>query len=395
MKNSSRLKFLRIAVCLALLVGIVCSHQMWFPVNRSFPRVPFIFDLPESFVSVFEWLFSLILVISLVSIVFLRRQEIFLLVAVASLFLLVFFDYSRLQPWTYQYLLLLAVFYRHDWQSDDESAAIETLGCAQIIVAGLYVWSGAQKMNFTFSHETLPLLLAPVQNAFPTVQLPLVFIGSGIALTEVFIGCGLLVRRTRNFAVCAAIATHAVILGLLIAKNFNSIVWIWNAALMLIIVVSFWWSDVSLPQIFTAWKTENRNAKAAKSLTAAGVLLPVLSFWGWWDLYLSGALYSGNTPTAVVRIDEGVLERLPEAARQNVFATKSGERILPLFEWAMTDLNVPVYPERRVFKQAARSVCRTAIDKSRVELIIRERPAIFDGSYKLTRIDCAQLDKQP
>ena len=395
LKNFNRARLLRAAVCAAFLAGILFSRRLWFPLEREFPRAPPLFDLPENLHASAEWLFSAALVGALIFLNFARRSRIFSLSAIGSLVCLIALDQTRLQPWVYQYALLLLIFAARDFEKSDEAASNQTLGLAQIIIAGLYVWSGIQKMNFTFSHETLPLLLAPVQNAFPTVELPLIYLGSSIALTEVFVGCGLLVRRTRNFAVCAAIAMHAVILGLLIAKNFNSIVWIWNAALMLLVFVCFWRSDVSIKQTFAARRTENRSAKAAKLLTAAAVLLPVLSFWGWWDLYLSGALYSGNTPTAVVRIDADVLERLPAAARRNVFEMKSGERILPLFEWAMTDLNVPVYPESRVFKRAARAVCGTGADKSRVELIIKERPAIFDGSYKLTRIDCAQLERDP
>lgn len=110
---------------------------------------------------------------------------------------------------------------------------------------------------------------------------------------------------------------------------------------------------------------------------------------------LSVALYSGNTPVAVVRINEVVFEKLPLKAGQSVFHTNNGELILPLFEWAMADLSVPAYPEPRVFRQAARRVCELTENKHSVELIIKERPAIFDGRYEVTRIDCARLETAP
>lgn len=109
-------------------------------------------------------------------------------------------------------------------------------------------------------------------------------------------------------------------------------------------------------------------------------------------MYLSGALYSGNTAVAVIKINDEVLESLPQKARENVFQKKSsGERMLPLFEWAIDELNVPIYPELRVFKQLTRKVCDLSKNKSQVKLIIRERPAVFDGSYQVTQMNCVQF----
>ena len=110
-------------------------------------------------------------------------------------------------------------------------------------------------------------------------------------------------------------------------------------------------------------------------------------------MYLSGALYSGNTPVDVVRVDGRVYERLPGVAERQVFTTKGGEQMLPLFEWAMADLNVPPYPETRVYRHIAREVCKLEDGEGRLELIVKERPAILDGSYRVTRTNCAQLNE--
>lgn len=351
-----------------------------------------LFELPENLIIPIERLLTVTLIISLISIIFSQRLRIFSVAAIASLILLIFFDQMRLQPWVYQYTLLLAVITLCDWQTEDEADATLALGLAQIIIAGLYFWSGVQKLNFSFSHETLPMLLSPLQNLFPSIQLSFVLLGIGMVLVEAFIGCGLLFRKTRNLSVCLAVAMHAIILGFLIAKSYNSIVWIWNATLIPIVFISFWRSNISFKQTIQAesdWK-----GKIAKSIVAASVLLPVLSFVGWWDMYLSGALYSGNTETAVIRINENFLEKLPQKAQEVVFETKSGEKILPLFEWAINELNVPAYPERRVSRETARKVCNLTNDKNQIELIIKERPAILDGSYKVSRISCAELEKR-
>lgn len=335
----------------------------------------------------FEWTFSSILVGSLLLIIFSTRPRIFLFAAVVSLALLSFFDCLHLQPWAYQYLLLFVVFSRHDWQTGDEAANNQTLGLAQIIIAGLYVWSGAQKMNFSFAHDVLPALLAPVQTIFPSIALPFVFLGIVIPATESLIGCGLFFRKTRNAAVCFAVLMHSFILSLLIAKDYNSIVWIWNFTLIFALVFGFWQSPVSMKEAIFKGKFT-----PVKLVVVANLLLPVLNFFGLWDYFLSGAYYSGNIEIPAVRINEEVFEKLPPTAKASVFETKtSGQKILPLFEWSINDTNAPVYLEQRVFRQITREICKLADDKSQIDLVIRERPAILDGRYKTTVINCLQL----
>jgi hypothetical protein len=389
LENARRLKFLRIAVCCGFLAGISGSHELWFPVERNFPRAPLFFELPGDPAVFAERFLAVALAVSLFSMIFLQRRKIFFIIALISVVCLIFLDQTRLQPWVYQYFLLLVVT---AWQWDGENDSSQKLALAQILLAALYFWSGVQKMNYTFSHETLPILLAPLQNLFPSVRLPSVFLGISIALIESLAGIGLLIRRTRNLSVCLAVIMHLLILVLLIVKNYNSIVWIWNATLTALVVAAFWKSDVHVRQALQ--KASDRQGKAVKSVVAASVFLPVLSFAGLWDMYLSGALYSGNTPVAVVRINENLFEKLPPKARSVVFQTKTGgERMLPLFEWAINEMNVPVYPERRVFRKIARDVCKTADDQKGVELIVKQRPGILQGSYNVKRIACAEIEK--
>lgn len=292
-----------------------------------------------------------------------------------------------MQPWAYQYLLIFAVYCRHDWENDDERAAEQTIGLTQIVIAGLYVWSGIQKLNFNFSHEVLPSLLIPLQNLFPSWQPPYNFLGIAIPLVETLAGIGLLFRRTRNTAVCLAVLMHVFVLSLLIAKNYNSIVWFWNLTLIFALVFAFWRNDVSLKETIGGGKISFR-----KLTVAASLCLPSLNFFGCWDSFLSGALYSGNVEIPAIRITKNVYEKLPPAAQSVVFRTSNGnQQILPLFEWSLNDTSVPVYPEQRVFEQCLEEICRLADDKNEVELIVRKRSVMLDGSYQISRTGCAEL----
>ena len=393
-QTGKRLTIFRWLLCAAFVGGILFSIELWFPTSRSFPRAPVLFAPPEESTLHVEWFLSAILVVALILTIVSRRPTLFSVFALIPISVLVAFDQSRLQPWVYQYSLLLGVLALHDWRTKDAAVSAHTLSLLQLTVAALYFWSGLQKLNFTFVHEIFPELLAPLRMALPWLPQPTSGLGIFVALTEILIGCGLLYSRTRDLFVWLALSMHAVALALLIARGYNSVVWIWNCALMLVVIVLFWRSDVSHGRRGEIRQFQSLKGKLAAAITLAAALLPILSFWGLWDMYLSGALYSGNTAVGVVKVDPNLSAQLPATAKAQLLQVEStGEEMLPLLEWSMADLNVPVYPEICVYQQVAREICKLATNKNDVELIVKERPTIPSGRYEVTRTSCAHLER--
>jgi len=390
-----RLTLFRVVLCAAFIGGILFSIELWFPTSRSFPRAPILWTPPDGSSTLpTEWFLSTILIASLIATTVSKHPALFSTLALVPLSVLVCVDQSRLQPWVYQYSLLLIVLGLHDWWTKDAADSTRTLSLLQLTVAAVYFWSGLQKLNFTFVHEIFPLLLAPLRTSLPS--LPQLASGAAIvaALTETLIGCGLLYSRTRNLCVWLALTTHGLVLVLLIAKGYNSVVWIWNLSLMLVVLILFWRSNVYFFRGRSIWLSQSFKAKLAIFVTLAAALLPVLSFFGWWDMYLSGALYSGNTAIGVIKVDRDLSAQLPAAAKDQLFQMAgTGEEMLPLVEWSMADLNVPVYPEVRVYQRVAREICKLATNKADVELIVKERPMMISGRYKVTRASCAYLEQ--
>lgn len=374
------------------MIGILLSVELWFPMTRSFPRIPFLIGFPQALVPLVERSLCVALIISLLLTALVGRTRKFAFVAITALVLLIFFDQMRLQPWVYQYLLLLGVLTLHDQRSEVETATENTLCLLQLVIASLYFWSGLQKLNFAFAYEVLPEMLLPLRSVFLATDFPLGPLGILVASCEILMAFGLLFYRTRKVSVSLAVTMHLTILALLIAKSYNSVVWAWNVALIVITTVAFWGSDVSAWRTIIDWRRATLERKAASSIALMAAVLPILSFCGWWDMYLSGALYSGNTPIAAIKIDLAVYEKLPEKAKQNVFSTQgTGDQMLPLFEWSMSELNVPVYPEQRVLISVTREVCGMTPNNAQAELIVKERPAIFNGSYRITRLKCSEI----
>lgn len=378
-----RLQWLRIVVPVAFICGILMSPHLWFDLGRSFPRTPFL----PSFTLRQDVVISILLLGTLVLSAITGRSRRYLAASVVLTIVLVFLDQTRLQPWVYQYAIMLA-FLAFSRPEPANQKAIMVAN--QLVIATLYFWSGLQKLSWTFVHEVAPRLIELTGIRLSPKYLTNVAIA--IAIWEALIGVGLLLQRTRGVAVIMACLMHSIILFAFVLSRRNTVVWPWNLAMATITVILFWHSK---EKSFEHLVSRLRDGLAVDYLPKAALLicgvLPALSFIGLWDLYLSGALYTGKTPVAVMRISENLPAQLPATARENTFRTNSGELILPFYEWSLADLNVPPYPEIRVYRQLARELCALDADPQASGLIVKGRAALSDGSYQVTLTTCSEL----
>ena len=184
--------------------------------------------------------------------------------------------------------------------------------------------------------------------------------------------------------------THGLVLALLgpLGHGQNYVVWPWNVALAALAVLLFWRDDDPARRILAPCRT----ALQAVLLVLVGIL-PAASFAGWWDAYLSGALYSGNIGAAVMVMSDRSAERLPAEVRRHVKTTAEGVRVLDLWEWSVAELRAPSYPEVRVFRRVGAEVCRRAGEPSDILLVVFGRPSVFAGERQIRRQDCAGLGR--
>ena len=367
----------------AIACSFLLSWQLWLS-SRLFPLAPISNYLPEISYPL-DYIWFLLLLALLAVIIFLPRFRKVVLTFVCLAALLSLWDQTRWQPWFYQYLFMLAALGLLVWKKNGTGDYRAALDACRLIVASIYFWSGVQKLNITFIRETWPDIAAFLPSSwqaavahFPSYLILV------IPLVEIFIGLGLLTRRFRNGAVLVAIATHVVILILLIASSENVVVWPWNAAMTLFVWILFWQDkETTARRIVTG-----KKAFQVLVLILFGVL-PSLSFFGLWDSYLSSALYSGNTYQTAVYFGPGVLARLPAAIHPHVWQ-QSEPFFLDMNRWAYAELRVPVYPEPRVFRQVAKRICEYA-DGERLSLWIKQRPHPFTGSFESEYYDCESL----
>jgi hypothetical protein len=118
--------------------------------------------------------------------------------------------------------------------------------------------------------------------------------------------------------------------------------------------------------------------------------MPAWSFLGLWDSYLSAALYSGNTDQAVIYLSPSAIDRLPAAIHPHIWQSTQ-PYFLDINRWAYGELNVPVYPEPRIYMKVTERICTYADGSSDIRLRIKGKPDPFTGLRKSEYYDCTQL----
>ena len=379
-----KIALLRISVISGMLAGFALSPKLWLS-SRFYPLTPvwsFIRPLP----SPGDYLLFFTLTALLIAAAIVPRREI--LIAVFALLVLVILqDQSRLQPWFYQYaLMLLAIALAGPGRP---TAALNT--CC-LIIAATYVWSGLAKLNPIFIGDTFPFLVKPLVGGVPGVGPWLVrYLPFLAPLVECALGAGLLIKRFRPFAVLAAIAMHVFILVMIgpLGRGVNVVVWPWNLAMIAFLLILFSGRTEQPAPRDIIWGREFAFQKIVLVLFA---LMPILDFFNLWDHYLSSALYSGNRNSGVVYLSDAVFDRLPDKIEDYVTEDGPNRNELDIFDWSVGELNVPSYPEIRIYKNVAREICRYASDDPSVELVVQGKIALVNSNRRQV-YHCSSLTK--
>jgi hypothetical protein len=385
--QASRIFWLKIVIVGGLISGLLLSTKLWTS-ERLFPRAPILNNFPTPPPHLETILFLFLMWCLAATLISPRPQKfIFFVLSLGAIF--VFFDQMRLQPWFYQYLFMLAVLGLFSWNHFDTEKRQAALNTLRLIVASIYFFSGLQKINPVFITGVFPWLIEPIAKLFPApFRISLLSAGVIIPFLEMGIGIGLLFPKSRNYAVYFALLMHSFILFTLgpLGHNWNSVVWPWNIAMSLFVVILF-------------WKTENfsfkdvlgvKNFPFQRIVLLLFAIMPIFSFFNFWDSYPSFALYAGNTSKAQIYISASVKERLPQKLQRYALLNGVKAYRLDFSNWSFDELNVPPYPETRIYKAIARNICRYAQNPFDVVLIIHAKQNAINPGAKSTHY-CSEL----
>lgn len=379
--------WLRLAIAAGLLLSMIHSRRLWVSSPRFYPTVPVFDFLPAVPFPLDFVLFALMLVLIL-PLAFAKRLGRYVAAFLILAALLVLLDQSRLQPWFYQYAVMLAVLGIGARRGFEGEARTHVLNACRLVIVAVYFWSGIAKLNYSFVHEALPVVLQGYAGVWPAVFRLLTQTPAGlvIPLVEMLVAVGLLTRRFRDTAVMGALLTHAVVLLLYVPFWRNKVVWPWNAAMMVFVVVLFWRANFSVREMLL----DPRHVSYALVGLLFGVM-PFFGLFGLWDAYLSASLYSGNTSSATFRMSEPVCRRVPQRSRRAMEMLDGGACTLHANQWSYSEMSVPVYPEPRIYRALAARLCAEGSAPSDVILEIREMPRFWDGTRRTTTLNCADI----
>lgn len=338
--NYSKEKILIKITAFFWLLSKGMSWKLWLS-DRILPVIP-PFELSPNLNNTFHLVLFAISMLALFSIVFFTSRKRFIwlviLLEIASCFL----DQMRWQPWEYQYLLLFVfyLFYKKDTNQFLELAAL--------LIGFTYIYSGLHKFNGGFLFSVWENMILRNFFHFEEVFISKLWVHySGLLLpfVETLIGLGLLFRKNKLLIVYIAIGMHVLLLTILIGNNQNSVVWPWNIAMILYAWVLF--SDNKQVQFKITFLKNYFNSIV---FTLIGIL-PLFSFFGLWDNYLSFNLYSGNVKQLNICIS--AINKYPElkpyiSSKKKNLCCKDFKEINLNF-LALKELNVPVYPEEKTF----------------------------------------------
>ena len=384
---ASRIFWLKVITGLGLISAFLLSCKLWLS-SRFYPLTPILADLPRlPFPLDYGiFLFSIAL---LAAIVLKRRPQKLIFAFISCALVLTALDQSRWQPWFYQYSFMLAALGLYSWDYRDNKKNAAALNTCRLLVASVYLYSGLQKANQAFVVDLFPWLIDPIAKLLPAhLYLPLAMLGFLVPFFEIGVGVGLLTQTYRNKAVVLAVLLHLFILLLLgpFGHNWNSVVWPWNVVMALSVVLLFWKSEqLSFKDIVLT-----KNSWLHRLVLVLFGILPLLSFVNLWDAYLSSALYSGNIRSAVLYVNESVVDKLPAEVRRYATKTADNKSIVNIDQWSFGELNVPSYPETRIYKNIAKYICRYAANASDVVLTLRAGPALINKEGPAT-YDCSSL----
>jgi hypothetical protein len=371
----TRVRWIHRAVCLFFLIGIGMSLPLWAG-ERLFPHIPVFrgMELPGAVHWVLAGLLAIALVVNM-----LQLKKLWAVALLTLMTLIILPDQMRLQPWVFVYFLIL---FPLGLVALTAKNAASLLNYVQILLIGVYVWSGLHKFTQSFIDIIYPLLLKGLfKISDDSYLLEAREWGYLLAAVELSIGIGLVFPKTRNVAVIGAVFTHLLIIAWVLIGNPNYTILPWNAAMIAVVILSSW----NVKNRISLWPATSPGLRWATAALALLIwLMPVLNIKNKWDAYLSFNLYTERISHMYVGLRQQALEgidpRLSDYyAEENLI--EEG-RVIDVEKWSFDELKVPVYPALRVHKAIGRYFCKAPANADQIMLVTFRRP-FREGHYEV------------
>lgn len=249
--------------------------------QRIYPSVP-VFDFLEGFPPIILEALYYTTMICLILLLVKPHKLVVQILLFLSVFIAAIFEMASWQPWEYQYLCMIAIIILNRNHPKALYAGLI------LIMASIYFYSGLQKFNGGFLYSVWKGLILKQFLGFTDINLAIHYSGLALPIIEAIAGIGLLLSKSKRTAAYLLIGMHFFILILLFTVQGRSIVLPWNFVMIII-----------LHQLFII---NNYQFILSKCLYKFNIIIifilwgimPILSFFGYWEQKLSSNLYSGR-----------------------------------------------------------------------------------------------------
>jgi uncharacterized membrane protein YphA (DoxX/SURF4 family) len=376
----TRLRAVKTWLILGLLLCMVPSWRLWFPYERVFPLVPLV-NVFEDKLPLLSMALSSVFVLVGLSCLFIRKPRYCIPILFIISLLMLAIDQTRLQPWFYQFSILLFLLSLYNWRVDEPRDYTGIFMNIRIVIAFVYIWSGIQKFNIHFFEKVWPWMITPFESICTPEQISyLTKFGYVIPAFELVAGVLLFFGVTRKVALPFLILMHTLILILIgpTLKNHNPSVWGWNLSMIFLLYFSFA-GKADLKSYHPAYLLQKISFYII--IFAVGIM-PFFNLINKWDSYLSANLYSGNTSNGVVYINEIAKKKLPFYLQYFSHPEGTDRYSINVKTWAMHELGVPGYPEKRIYEAVEKHLKKITCCDEHIVLHYENKAEIFAFANK-------------
>ena len=332
MASLSRISWLERIATGCFIIQLLLTFRLWTGLGRSFPSVPLFRFVEIEWPPIVNWFWYSVLLIALLGIFFQCQKRKMYWLGFFCAGMLIVADLTRLQVWTYQWLLLLLLLFR---LANNPKLLSGTLLLA---ISAIYMWSGIHKFNVYFQEDTLAWMLEP----FYREMLP-AWIAWGIALFEIGMGIAILLPRFRKLGLVAVLLFHLAILMCLgpLGHDWNRVVWPWNITMPL-----FVWMLVTDNELFIdlRWIEYLRKSYLTIAILILFILMPAFNWVDRWPEPLSFKMYAGNNPEGILYFAKPDTACFPESVYLLILPPQNNEASakhrLVIDTWCLQELGV-------------------------------------------------------
>lgn len=311
-------------------------YPLWIG-SRFFPFVPIheiFLQLPLIYHDISFWLSCVFMVLT-----FVFPKKVFVIIIISLEIFSCILDQNRWQPWEYFFIFMMAAFVFVKGRD-------KLFFNWQIILVGLYFFSGISKCNTAFIHDIWKGLILHNWLGFKSFTIITPWMGYVIPTFEMTAAMLLFIPRYSKLAVVMLCLMHLFILLLLgpYGLNMNNVIWLWNLLMPLLLILLFYRNPIIPLRIFFS------DLFTWIVILFIGIL-PLLNLFGKWDRFLSFTLYNGATEQMYI-----CTEDMDALNKMSIYLGKIRNEAVPckfpisVYSWSMKEMNSPVYPEERVFR---------------------------------------------